>query len=162
LRPIAPAILIGAISACRDSMAGENAAGGAVAGVETTRAFPVNNFDTVGDKEMKIAIASQEPELSGAVDPRFGRARYFIIYDTGDDSWEIIDNTENSDVAHGAGIQTAQRVVDAGAEMIISGNFGPKAADVLKAAGVSTTIWAEGTVTEAIEIAKNNPLPSQA
>jgi predicted Fe-Mo cluster-binding NifX family protein len=110
---------------------------------------------------MKIAIASQGPELSGAVDPRFGRARYFIIYDTVNDSWDVIDNSQNSEVAHGAGIQTAQRVVEAGAEMIISGNFGPKAADVLKAAGVVRTMWAEGTVADAIEMAKNNRLPMQ-
>ncbi len=110
---------------------------------------------------MKIAIASQRPELSGTVDPRFGRARYFIIYNTDDDSWNVIDNSQNSDVAHGAGIQTAQRVINAGAEMIVSGNFGPKAADVLEAAGVVTTIWAEGTVADVIEMAKHNRLPAQ-
>jgi predicted Fe-Mo cluster-binding NifX family protein len=110
---------------------------------------------------MKIAIASQGTKLSDAVDPRFGRARYFIIYDTGNDSWEAIDNSQNSDVAHGAGIQTAQRVVDAGVEMTVSGNFGPKAADVLKAAGIATTSWAEGTVAEVIDMAKSNRLPAQ-
>jgi predicted Fe-Mo cluster-binding NifX family protein len=162
LRLIVPAILITGISACRDSVTGVGAVVTVAAGVETAGAVPANNLDTVGAKEMIIAVASQEPELSGLVDPRFGRARYFIIYDTGDDSWEIIDNSRNSEVAHGAGIQTAQRVVDAGVEMIVSGNFGPKAADVLKAAGVVTTIWAEGTVADAIDMARNNRLPAEA
>ena len=31
---------------------------------------------------MKIAITAQGPELDAAVDPRFGRAAYFLIVDT--------------------------------------------------------------------------------
>lgn len=111
---------------------------------------------------MKIAIASQGSDLTSMIDPRFGRARYFIIYDTGDDTWKLIDNLENSQVPRGAGIQTAQRVIDSGADLIISGNFGPKAADVLDAAGVARTMWSEGTVADAIELAKSNRLPAQA
>jgi len=111
---------------------------------------------------MKIAIASQGSELSSMIDPRFGRARYFIVYDTNDDTWNVIDNVQNSQVSHGAGIQTAQNVVDAGANMVVSGNFGPKAADVLDAAGITTTMWSDGTVADAVELAKSNRLPTQA
>ncbi len=110
---------------------------------------------------MKIAIASRGRNLADPVDPRFGRAGYFIIYETDDDSWEVIDNSQNSGMAHGAGIQTAQRVVDSGARMIVSGNFGPKAAEVLEAAGVATMMWAEGTVADAIEMVKQNRLRAQ-
>lgn len=111
---------------------------------------------------MKIAIASQGSELTSMVDPRFGRARYFILYDTEEDSWNVIDNSQNTEAAHGAGVQTAQRVIDSGATMIVSGNYGPKAAGILEAAGIATTMWSEGTVADAIELAKSNRLPMQA
>ena len=52
---------------------------------------------------MKICVTSQGPDLSSAVDPRFGRARYFIIYDEETESFEAIDNEQNVSAACGAG-----------------------------------------------------------
>jgi predicted Fe-Mo cluster-binding NifX family protein len=123
---------------------------------------PANSNDLMGDTFMKIAIASQGSDLTSMVDPRFGRASYFILYDTEMDSWNVIDNSPNTEIAHGAGIQTAQRVIDIGADTVVSGNFGPKAADVLDAAGIVTMVWSRGTVADAIELVRNNRLPTQA
>ena len=95
------------------------------------------------------------------IDPRFGRARYFIVYDTDDDTWAVIDNVQNSQISHGAGVQTAQNVVDAGAKVAVSGNFGPKAADVLNAAGIETAVWSDGTVADVVELAKHDRLSTQ-
>ena len=44
---------------------------------------------------MKVAISAKGNELSSQVDPRFGRAVYFIVYDTEDDSFEAISNGDN-------------------------------------------------------------------
>ena len=44
---------------------------------------------------MKICFTSQGKELSSPVDPRFGRASYFIIYDDEDGSCEVVDNEQN-------------------------------------------------------------------
>ena len=107
---------------------------------------------------MRIAISSQGRDLDSVVDPRFGRAPYFIIYDTETDKFEAVDNNQNVMAAQGAGVQAPQNVVGQNVELVISGNFGPKAFHVLSAAGIKTAMWAEGKVSEAIELAKNNQL----
>ena len=107
---------------------------------------------------MKIIISSKGNDISSHVDPRFGRASYFIVFDTSDNSFEVIDNTSNAQAAHGAGVQTAQMVVPHKPAVVVSGNFGPQAFEILKAAGIKAATWAEGTVAEAIENVKNNQL----
>jgi predicted Fe-Mo cluster-binding NifX family protein len=107
---------------------------------------------------MKIAISSQGKDLDSQVDPRFGRARYFIIYDTERDDFEVIDNGANVNAGQGAGIQAAQSVVSQQVDLVVSGNLGPKAFQVLSAADVKTALWADGNVSEAIELAKDEQL----
>ena len=42
---------------------------------------------------MKIAITSTGPKLEDKVDPRFGRCRYFILFDTDTNKFEALENT---------------------------------------------------------------------
>jgi len=107
---------------------------------------------------MIIAVSSQGPNLESMVDPRFGRAACFIIYDTETDQFEAVDNQQNLQAAQGAGVQSAQRVAGLKVELAISGNYGPKAFSLLHQAGIKTAQLAGGTVAEAIEKAKNNQL----
>ena len=58
---------------------------------------------------MKICITSQGPDLSSQVDPRFGRAKYFIIYDDETETHEAVNNQENVGAAGGAGVQSGTR-----------------------------------------------------
>ena len=44
---------------------------------------------------MKIAVSSTGPELQDLVDPRFGRCRYYIIYDPGTGLYLAKSNTAN-------------------------------------------------------------------
>jgi predicted Fe-Mo cluster-binding NifX family protein len=111
---------------------------------------------------MKIAVSSTGRELSSPIDPRFGRALFFIIYNTDDDTFEVIDNQQNVQAAHGAGIQAAQAVVNSEATMVVAGNYGPKASQVLTTAHITSIMWAEGTVADAIDKVKNNQLPAEA
>ena len=107
---------------------------------------------------MRIAVSSTGTELSSSVDPRFGRAPYFIIFDTSDKSVEAVSNEQNLNAAQGAGIQAAQNVVAQKVDLVIAGNFGPKAFQVLSAAGIKAALWAEGTVAQAIELAEGDRL----
>ena len=107
---------------------------------------------------MRIAVTSQGKELTSKVDPRFARAPYFLIFDTADESLEVVENSQNVNAAHGAGIQAAENVVSKNVEIVVAGNFGPKAFQALGAAGIKTAEWTEGTVSEAIELARNNKL----
>ena len=100
---------------------------------------------------MKIAITSQGAELSSEVDPRFGRAQCFIVYDLDTDQFEVVDNEQNLNAAQGAGIQAAQNVADQSAECVLTGHCGPNAFKTLDSAGIKLVVGVTGTVAEAID-----------
>jgi hypothetical protein len=54
---------------------------------------------------MKIAITSEGSTLDDRMDQRFGRASKFIIFETDDESFAVVDNDQNLNAAQGAGIQ---------------------------------------------------------
>lgn len=107
---------------------------------------------------MKIAVTSSGRTLEAAVDPRFGRCKFFILVDTETGGCEVFDNAQNLQAAQGAGIQAAETVVNTGAQVVITGHCGPKAFRVLSAAEVGVCVGAEGTVAEAVEAYKTGKL----
>jgi len=100
---------------------------------------------------MKIAVTSEGPLLESRLDPRFGRAKYFLFYDTETGEYEFYDNEEGANALQGAGIQSAELVVNRGAQVVITGHCGPKAFRALKEAGVEVYYAGEGTVRDAID-----------
>jgi len=97
-----------------------------------------------------IAISSEGPSLDDAVDPRFGRAAGFVIVDTAD-TLRYLDNGDSQAMAHGAGIETARLLAEAGVKVVLSGAIGPKAAAALKASGVTGVEGMDGqTVGQAL------------
>ncbi|MCH4183825.1 MAG: hypothetical protein LKF48_11850 [Prevotella sp.] len=84
---------------------------------------------------MKIAICSKDDNIASEVEPRFGRCRFFALYDSVDYSITFIDNTAES-LTEGAGPAALELLKDKGVEKIISGNFGFK----LKALASDTSI----------------------
>ncbi|MFP4057784.1 MAG: NifB/NifX family molybdenum-iron cluster-binding protein [Candidatus Brocadiia bacterium] len=100
---------------------------------------------------MKIAIASSGETLDAPVDPRFGRARAFILYDTESREWSVLDNAQNLNAPQGAGIQAASQVANAGAQAVLAGNCGPKAFAALSGAGLAVYTTPSLTVQQAIE-----------
>jgi len=98
---------------------------------------------------LKVAITAQGKDTSSATDPRFGRCQYFIIVNTNRDSFEAVSN-ENLNASGGAGIATAQMLVNQGVEAVITGNMGPKAMRVLQAAGITAYSTTAKTVQEAL------------
>ncbi|HUT62534.1 MAG TPA: NifB/NifX family molybdenum-iron cluster-binding protein, partial [Anaerolineae bacterium] len=99
---------------------------------------------------MKIAISSQGKDMESAIDPRFGRTRYFIVVDTETGSFTLHDNEQNLNALQGAGIQAAKNVTDFGAQAVISGNIGPKAFATLNAAEIDVYTGAFGMVQDAV------------
>ena len=100
---------------------------------------------------MKIAISSSGTTLEDNVDPRFGRAKYFLVYDTESSTFHAVENSQNLNAAQGAGIQAGQLVAAAGATVLLTGNCGPKAFQVLGQAGIGVYVKVQGTVNQAIE-----------
>ncbi|MCS3901202.1 NifB/NifX family molybdenum-iron cluster-binding protein [Methanococcus voltae] len=106
---------------------------------------------------MKICITSTGKELNSNFEQRFGRSPYFIIYDTESKEFEAIDNT-NTSSAHGAGIGSAQLIIQNKAKVLISGNIGPNAKAVLESEGINVLKGTESTVIENINKFEANEL----
>ena len=97
-----------------------------------------------------LAVSSEGPTLEDAVDPRFGRAAGFVVVDAVDQV-SYLDNGGSQAMAHGAGIEAARRIAEAGAKVLLTGVVGPKAASALAAAGVAVVEGLEGlTVGQAV------------
>jgi predicted Fe-Mo cluster-binding NifX family protein len=107
---------------------------------------------------MKVAITAQGNTLDAQIDPRFGRAKFFIVADTETKEFKAVDNVQNFNAAQGAGIQAGQNIAGLGVESVITGHVGPKAFSVLQAAGVKIYIGAKGTVEDAIKQFKSGNL----
>jgi predicted Fe-Mo cluster-binding NifX family protein len=86
---------------------------------------------------MKVAISAQGKDLDALVDPRFGRARWFIIADSETGAWQAHDNAANVEASGGAGVQAGSTMASEGVEALITGNAGPNAHKVLVAAGIA-------------------------
>ena len=100
---------------------------------------------------MKLAVTSQGLELTSLVDPRFGRAKCFLLVDTETDDVRAVDNAMNLNATQGAGIQSGRKVIELGADAVITGHVGPKAFAILQAGWVSVFTGATGTVADAIK-----------
>ncbi len=97
---------------------------------------------------MKICVTSTGETIEAEVDPRFGRCRYFLVVDTDHGSVECISNES---VVGGAGVKAAQTVAKTGAKVVLTGNIGPNAFQVLQAAGIKVFTDVKGKVKDAIE-----------
>jgi predicted Fe-Mo cluster-binding NifX family protein len=100
---------------------------------------------------MKIVVSAKGGTADSEVDPRFGRAASFLVYDTDERSWQPVDNVQALSAAHGAGIQSAETVCRLGASAVISGHVGPKAFAVLAAGGVKAYHTDPRTARAAVE-----------
>jgi predicted Fe-Mo cluster-binding NifX family protein len=99
---------------------------------------------------MRIAISVDKPDLDARVDPRFGRASFFLIVDSETMNYEVLENKQALDLPQGAGIQAAQNLLGGAPEVLLTGNCGPKAFRVLDAAGVKVCVGVKGTAQEAV------------
>jgi predicted Fe-Mo cluster-binding NifX family protein len=87
----------------------------------------------------KTVITATGNNLDSSFDKRFGRAACYCIYDNITGESKFYDN-EARDANHGAGIRAAEKMIEFKAEKIISGNFGPKAKDLLNKFNIQMVI----------------------
>ena len=106
---------------------------------------------------MKIAISAAGKNLESTIDERFGRCRHFIILETDDMSFEVIENT-NADLSTSAGIQSASLVASKGVEAVITGNCGPKAMQVFAATTIEVIIGQHGVIKDVVKKFKRGEL----
>jgi predicted Fe-Mo cluster-binding NifX family protein len=100
---------------------------------------------------MKILVSAVSPDLDSPIDPRFGRAAYFIVVDTNTWDWQAHPNPA-TEASGGAGTQAAQYVANYGLRVVVSGDFGPNACNALHAAGIGMYLLGPSqTVRQAVE-----------
>ena len=109
---------------------------------------------------MKIAFTTKGSGWDSAMDPRFGRTEYFLIFDEENNDLTFYDNREAAGDAHGAGPKTAQKLFELGPNILITGNGpGGNAAAVLEKTGIIIYTGAgRMTVREAYDAFRNNKL----
>ena len=106
---------------------------------------------------MKLCITANEKSLESALDPRFGRAAFFIIYNLEDDSFQAFDNS-GINASGGAGVKAGQFIIDRGVDILITGDVGPNAAEVIKKAGIKVVTQDAGIVSGIVQKIKNNTI----
>lgn len=106
---------------------------------------------------MKIGISATEKTLDAAIDPRFGRCRYFLIIDTDTDSFEVLENDQHN-ASGGAGIQAAEHLAKKNVSVVITGNVGPNAYHTLTAANIKIITGATGSIQDVLIQYKNDEL----
>lgn len=79
---------------------------------------------------MKTIITSTGNTTNSDFDKRFGRAAWFCIYDEESKETSFVEN-QHLNASNGAGIKAAETVAEYDANKVISGDFGPKAKDLL-------------------------------
>ena len=99
---------------------------------------------------MKIAISARGQNLEAQIDPRFGRAPYFLFVDTDTMECQAVPKQASMQGTQGAGIQAASLVASHQPAAVLTGNCGPNAFKILKTAGISVAIGAMGRVKDAV------------
>ena len=82
---------------------------------------------------MKVAICvKNDLGINSSVDDRFGRAEYYVIFDSEEKETVVIENSAKNDSA-GAGGKAISLLNKQGVSVIIVPELGPKALDAVKA-----------------------------
>jgi len=109
---------------------------------------------------MIIAITATGNSLDEQVDPRFGRAKYLCIHDTQKNTNKFVDTGDIASLPGGAGPKMAQRIIDEGTDILITGNGpGNNANRVVAKAGIDIYAGAQKyTVSNALDAYENGKL----
>ncbi len=99
---------------------------------------------------MIIAITAKEASLQSEVDPRFGRAAYFLIANSLTGEVYAHDNTKGIEAENGAGTGASQLMAEYKIDVLYTGHVGPKAAEVLEKANITYHENTEGTIEEVL------------
>ena len=102
---------------------------------------------------MKTVITSKENNEYSTFDLRFGRGSYFCLFNSETKQVEFHKN-EFVEAQGGAGTKAAEKMIELGVQKIISGDFGPKAKELLEKFKIQMVIFEndEITISEIIKL----------
>lgn len=102
---------------------------------------------------MKTVITSAGNKASSAFDERFGRAAWFCLLNEETGQTRFIQN-EFAEAAQGAGRRVVEKLAALGVTKVISGDFGPKAKELLEQLNIQMVMINDDAVTVADIIKK--------
>lgn len=88
---------------------------------------------------MKTIITSTGNQLNSIFDLRFGRASWFCVFDEETKEVNFFEN-ESINAPSGAGTKAVEKVAELGVTKVISGDFGPKAKELLEKFNIQMVI----------------------
>lgn len=95
---------------------------------------------------MKTIISSTGKDSASLFDLRFGRAAWFCLLDETNGKTSFFKN-EYQEAPHGAGTRAAEKAIELGASKVISGDFGPKAKELLEKFNIQMVIISDDSYT---------------
>jgi len=84
---------------------------------------------------VKIAIPVDDKMITSTICQSFGRAPFFLVYDTESKESNFIDNSATASEG-GAGIKAAQSIVDSKVNALLTPRCGENTAEVLNTASI--------------------------
>lgn len=104
---------------------------------------------------MKAAVTSQGQDMISQVDPRFDRAKFFVVADPDAREFSARNHAQDLNAVQGAGIRAAQNVVSLGVAAVIKENFRPGVFAVLQADYFQACVGAMRSVHDVAEQLKD-------
>ncbi len=109
---------------------------------------------------MLIVIGSDGKTLGSQVSRRFGRASYYIAYDTESELFDVLENNNQHEAELESEDEHAnlRHFLDEGVKTFIVGNIGPIAFKTVKTSATKVFLARKMTVDESIRKLLNNQL----
>lgn len=99
----------------------------------------------------KVAVAIDGQHISSQVFPLFGTAPYFLIFDPGKNTYQVVGNPNFNDTT-GRGIQTGQFMADQEVSNVIAGQFGHEAYTTLRTLRINMYSGVTGSASDALAL----------
>jgi len=97
----------------------------------------------------KICFTADDKGFDSEIHPHFRRAPYYLILEPMARQLEVVRNPHMEE-AQGGEVRSARMLVDKGVRIILTGQIGSQAGQVLHSAGVKVIADTSGTVRDAI------------
>lgn len=106
---------------------------------------------------MKIVISSTGKTSENLLDMRFGRCEYFQIHDTESREVKILEN-KGQKSSGGAGIVASNQLIEEKVDVIITGNIGPNAFELIEKSGIKVYKCGNVAISLVLESYSNGEL----
>lgn len=101
---------------------------------------------------VSICIPSLDKNgLKGQISQHFGKTPYFVLIRWDNDKIETFQILESNGKHVGGQMTPGEFISGSGAEILLCGNLGPKAIQMLQKSGIEVYVGAKGTVLEAVQ-----------